>query len=118
GFLDMPFPAWDLLDQKSYSLPLVDKPYVIVETIPGCPYTCDFSVEPIHQGHKFRERSAKTLVSEIERAYRELGVEFFYLWGDTVTLNVKSFTAFCDELIARKLPIQWFGNARADNLTD
>ena len=51
-------------------------------------------------------------------AYRELGVEFFYLWGDTVTLNVKSFTAFCDELIARNLPIQWFGNARADNLTD
>ncbi len=43
---------------------------------------------------------------------------FFYLWGDTVTLNVKSFTAFCDELIARNLPIHWFGNARADNLTD
>ena len=118
GFLNMPFPAWDLLDQKSYSLPLVDKPYVIVETSRGCPYTCDFCVAPIHQGHKFRERSAKTLVSEIERAYRELGVEFFYLWGDTVTLNVKSFTAFCDELIARQLPIQWFGNARADNLTD
>ena len=47
-----------------------------------------------------------------------VGVDFFYLWGDTVTLNVKSFTAFCDELIARNLPIQWFGNARADNLTD
>jgi radical SAM superfamily enzyme YgiQ (UPF0313 family) len=47
-----------------------------------------------------------------------MGIEFFYLWGDTVTLNVKSFTAFCDELIARNLPIQWFGNARADNLTD
>jgi radical SAM superfamily enzyme YgiQ (UPF0313 family) len=31
---------------------------------------------------------------------------------------VTSFTAFCDELIARNLPIQWFGNARADNLTD
>ena len=31
---------------------------------------------------------------------------------------MKSFTAFCDELIARNLPIQWFGNARADNLTD
>jgi len=118
GFLNMPFPAWDLLDLKGYSLPLVNKPYVIIETSRGCPYTCDFCVAPIHQGHKFRERSAKTLVSEIERAYRELGIEFFYLWGDTVTLNVKSFTAFCDELIERKLPIQWFGNARADNLTD
>ena len=89
-----------------------------METSRGCPYTCDFCVAPIHQGHKFRERSPKALVDEIERSYRELGVEFFYLWGDTVTLNVKSFSAFCDELIARNLPIQWFGNARADNLTD
>ena len=118
GFLDMPYPAWDLVPIAKYGLPLVDKPYVIVETSRGCPYSCDFCVAPIHQGHKFRERSARTLVDEIERTYREYGIEFFYLWGDTVTLNVKSFTAFCDELIARKLPIQWFGNARADNLTD
>jgi radical SAM superfamily enzyme YgiQ (UPF0313 family) len=118
GFLQMPYPAWDLVPIRKYALPLVDKPYIIVETSRGCPYSCDFCVAPIHQGHKFRERSAKVLVDEIERTYREHGVEFFYLWGDTVTLNVKSFTAFCDELIARNLPIQWFGNARADNLTD
>ena len=118
GFQTMPYPAWDLVSLKDYTLPLVNKPYVIVETSRGCPYTCDFCVAPIHQGHKFRERPAKALVDEIERSHRELGVEFFYLWGDTVTLNVKTFTAFCDELIARKLPIQWFGNARADNLTD
>ena len=118
GFLDMPYPAWDLVPLKNYALPLVDKSYVIVETSRGCPYSCDFCVAPIHQGHKFRERSAKALVDEIERTYREHGIEYFYLWGDTVTLNVKSFSAFCDELIARKLPIHWFGNARADNLTD
>ena len=118
GFLDMPYPAWHLVPIRRYALPLVDKSYVIVETSRGCPYSCDFCVAPIHQGHKFRERSAKALVDEIERSYREHGIEFFYLWGDTVTLNVKSFTAFCDELIARNLPIQWFGNARADNLTD
>jgi anaerobic magnesium-protoporphyrin IX monomethyl ester cyclase len=117
-FLTMPYPAWDLVSLKDYALPLVNKPYVIVETSRGCPYTCDFCVAPIHQGHKFRERSPTALVDEIEQSYRELGVEFFYLWGDTVTLNVKSFTAFCDELIARNLPIHWFGNARADNLTD
>jgi anaerobic magnesium-protoporphyrin IX monomethyl ester cyclase len=118
GFLDTPYPAWHLLDLEGYSLPLVDRPYVIVETSRGCPYSCDFCVAPVHQGHKFRERSAVALVDDIERSYRDLGIEFFYLWGDTVTLNVKSFSAFCDELIARRLPIQWFGNARADNLTD
>ena len=118
GFLQMPYPAWDLVPIRSYSLPLVNRPYVIVETSRGCPYSCDFCVAPVHQGHKFRERSAKSLVDEIERGYREFGVDFFYLWGDTVTLNVKTFSAFCEELIARNLPIQWFGNARADNLTD
>jgi radical SAM superfamily enzyme YgiQ (UPF0313 family) len=118
GFLQMPYPAWDLVPLASYSLPLVNRPYTIVETSRGCPYACDFCVAPIHQGHKFRERSARSIVDEIERGYREFGIDFFYLWGDTVTLNVKSFTAFCDELIARALPIQWFGNARADNLTD
>lgn len=118
GFLNAPYPAWDLIPLKLYSLPLVNKSYVLVETSRGCPYSCDFCVAPIHQGHKFRERSAKSLVDEMERSYRELGIEFFYLWGDTVTLNVKSFTAFCDELIARQLPVRWFGNARADNLTD
>ena len=118
GFAQMPYPAWDLVPLPSYSLPLVNRSYVIVETSRGCPYACDFCVAPIHQGHKFRERSPKALVDEIERSYRDFGIDFFYLWGDTVTLNVKTFAAFCDELIARNLPIQWFGNARADNLTD
>jgi radical SAM superfamily enzyme YgiQ (UPF0313 family) len=118
GFLDMPYPSWDLVPLRSYSLPLVNRPYTIVETSRGCPYACDFCVAPIHQGHKFRERSAKAIVDEIERGYRDHGLDFFYLWGDTVTLNVKTFTAFCDELIARNLPIQWLSNARADNLTD
>ncbi len=117
-FLNAAYPAWDLLDLRHYRLPLVDQPYVIVEASRGCPYSCDFCVAPIHQGHKFREKSAKALVDEIERGYKTLGLKFFYLWGDTVTLNVKTFSAICEEMIARRLPIQWLGNARADNLTD
>jgi radical SAM superfamily enzyme YgiQ (UPF0313 family) len=118
GFHTMPFPAWDLAPLEQYTLPLEGKPYVIVETSRGCPYSCDFCVAPIHQGHKFRERDPKVLVDEIERAKRELGVTHFYLWGDTVTLNAKTFGRFCDELIERRLDIRWFGNARADNLVN
>jgi anaerobic magnesium-protoporphyrin IX monomethyl ester cyclase len=117
-FATAPPPAWDLLDLKNYRLPMVNKPYLIVETSRGCPYSCDFCVAPIHQGHKFRERSASALVDEIAWAQRTFGVRYFYLWGDTVTLNQKTFSAFCEEIIARKLDIAWFGNARADNLTD
>ena len=118
GFLEAPAPAWDLLDLSYYRLPLVDAEYVIVETSRGCPFSCDFCVAPIHQGHKFREKTAKALVDEIEDGYRKYGLKFFYLWADTVTVNIKAFKAICHELIARKLPIQWIGNARADSLTD
>lgn len=118
GFADMPIPAWDMLRLDDYTLPLEGKPYILIETSRGCPYTCDFCVAPIHQGHKFRERDAKTLVDEMEYAVKTLGVKHFYLWGDTVTLNAKTFGKFCDELIARNLGARWFGNARADNLVD
>lgn len=118
GFATMPFPAWDLLDLRRYTLPLEGKPYVIVETSRGCPYTCDFCVAPLHQGHKFRERPPTALVDEMAQARRTLGVRHFYLWGDTVTLNAKTFSRFCDELIARNLDVRWFGNARADNLVN
>jgi len=103
---------------KGYRLPLVTKPYLMVETSRGCPYSCDFCVVPYFHGHKFRQRSAKRLVDDIECGQRELGIDYFYLWGDTVTLDPKSFAGFCDELIARRLGVRWFGNARADNLQD
>jgi radical SAM superfamily enzyme YgiQ (UPF0313 family) len=118
GFATMAPPAWDLVDLGNYRLPMVSEPYLIVETSRGCPYSCDFCVAPLHQGHKFRERSAVALADEIAWARTTFGVRYFYLWGDTVTLNQKAFSAFCDELISRDLDIQWFGNARADNLTD
>ncbi len=118
GFPDMPFPAWDLLPLKGYRLPLVTRPYLLIETSRGCPYSCDFCVVPYFHGHKFRERNAKNLVDDIERGHRELGIDYFYLWGDTVTLNARSFSQFCDELIARRLNVKWFANARADNLQD
>ncbi|MGE3842102.1 MAG: radical SAM protein [Vicinamibacterales bacterium] len=118
GFADMPFPAWDLLPLDRYTLPVEGASYVLVETSRGCPYSCDFCVAPIYHGHKFRERSPERVVDEIEHAKRTWGVRHFYLWGDTVTLNAKTFSHFCDLLIERQLNIHWFGNARADNLTN
>lgn len=118
GLASMPYPAWDLLPLDRYRLPLENARYLIVESSRGCPYSCDFCVAPVIQGHKFRERDAAALVDEIEEGKRRFGIDHFYLWGDTVTLNAKSFSRFCDELIARRLNVRWFGNGRADNLTN
>ena len=117
AFTSMPYPAWDLLPLDRYRVPLHNSRYLIVETSRGCPYRCDFCIAPIHQGHTFRERSAVALADEIEEGKRRFGIDNFYVWADTATLNAKSFGRFCDELIARNLNVRWFGNGRADNLT-
>ncbi len=118
GFGAASGPDWSGTDFSSYRLPLVNAPYALVETSRGCPYTCDFCVAPLQQGHQFRERPAEAVVDEIARLQREHGLNYFYLWGDTVTLHQKSIGAIADELVRRRLGIHWIANARADNLTD
>lgn len=118
GFSTAPGPDWSGVEFSNHRLPLVNAPYALVETSRGCPYTCDFCVAPIHQGHAFRSRATEWIVAEIERGVRERDLAYFYLWGDTVTLNLKTFGALADALIARRLGIQWLANARADNLAD
>lgn len=118
GFPQSAGPDWSGVDFSRYRLPLANAPYALVETSRGCPYSCDFCVAPIHQGHTFRARAADHLVAEIERGVRERDLQYFYLWGDTVTLNLKTFGTLADALIARKLGIRWLANARADNLAD
>jgi radical SAM superfamily enzyme YgiQ (UPF0313 family) len=118
GFLEMPVPAWDLIRLDRYRLPLVNQPYVMVETSRGCPHSCDFCIVPFYSGHKFRERPATVLVDEVEHARKNFGIEYFYFWSDTTTLNPKSFGQFADELTARNLGVKWFSNARADTLGD
>lgn len=118
GFAEAHGPDWTGVDFSQYRLPLVNAPYALVETSRGCPYTCDFCVAPIHQGHTFRARAAEHVVAEMERGARERNLRYFYLWGDTVTLNLKTFGTLADALIARRLGIHWLANARADNLAD
>lgn len=118
GFPESAGPDWSDTSFSEYRLPLVNAPYALVETSRGCPYTCDFCVAPIQQGHLFRERPASAVVDEIERLHRTQGLNYFYLWGDTVTLHQKSISAIADELVRRRLAIHWIANARADNLTD
>ena len=118
GFADAVGPDWTGVDFSRHRLPLVNAPYALVETSRGCPYTCDFCVAPLHQGHTFRPRATHQIIAEIERGVRDRAMRYFYFWGDTVTLNLKTFTTLADALIARPMGIEWLANARADNLAD
>jgi hypothetical protein len=80
------------------------QPYVIVETLARLPVLVRFCVAPIHQGHKFREKSAKALVDEIERGYRDVRPEVLLPVGRHGHAERQDVQAVLRRADRRKLP--------------
>lgn len=74
------FAALDLLPLENYwELSMSHAPvrgrYMVITTSRGCPYNCRFCTTPLLQGRKWRSRSPKHIVDEIEKAVGEFGIE-------------------------------------------
>ncbi|HEY8279344.1 MAG TPA: radical SAM protein [Bdellovibrionota bacterium] len=87
----------------------------------GCPYECIFCCVPDLTGsRKWRSRSVKSFVDEMEFALREGGVRHFELWDDNFTLHLPRAKQICREIIARGLDITWacHNGIRADRIDE
>lgn len=113
----LPFPARHLVPYKKYSsLVLRKRPITTTFTSRGCPYKCTFCARP-HLGKKFRARSAKSVVDEIEECTK-MGIYGFLVYDDTFTVNRDRVIEICDELRRRKLHIEWDIRARVDTVDE
>jgi len=107
------FPAWDLFPIANYwSLhfahgPLSSKRYLPILTSRGCPYPCGFCVVPATNNQKWRSRSAKNVVDEIEYFGKTLGVYEFHLEDLDPTISDDRVREICREIIKRKLKVIW-----------
>ena len=121
----LPFPAWDLIDPRTYpDLPhqLLHKrfPVAPVMTSRGCPFDCDFCASTTLWGRGWRTRSAGNVVDEIEMLVRDFQVKEIHFEDDNFTLKASHAAAVCEEIIRRKLDIVWCtpNGVRADSLTE
>lgn len=109
----LPFPAYDLLPLENYwSLkyahgPFESKKYLPLLTSRGCPYPCKFCVIPETNSLRWRSRSPKNVVDEMEHFYRTLGVQEFHIEDVDPTVSDPRTKEFCQELIKRGLPLIW-----------
>jgi len=113
---ELPAPAWNLIKKDNYILPIVRRPYVLMETGRGCPYSCVFCVVPYFHGKKPRMKSVDKIISELREVRPFVSDIFFHT--DNFTFDPEYVKQFCRTLIASKLDFKWVCNSRVDTVDD
>ncbi|MFD2181552.1 magnesium-protoporphyrin IX monomethyl ester anaerobic oxidative cyclase [Rhodoplanes azumiensis] len=113
--LDVLSPDWGILDWNKYIYIPLNTRLAVPNFARGCPFTCSFCSQ-WKFWRTYRVRSPVKVVDEIEVLVKEHGVGFFILADEEPTIHRKKFVALCEELVARKLPVQWGINTRVTDV--
>lgn len=116
---NLPYPAYELFDIKSYAQPRISSkkaPLGYLETSRGCCYRCVFCNKNIH-GYKVRMKSPKRVVDEMERMLK-IGFREIHVIDDLFTADMSRSFLICEEIIKRRLKFPWYprGGIRVDRI--
>ncbi|WP_309492288.1 B12-binding domain-containing radical SAM protein [Candidatus Hecatella orcuttiae] len=114
---ELPFPARHLLPMDQYRAFGKKRILGTIFTSRGCPFSCIFCSSSLLFGKKFRARSPKNVVDEIEQFQREYNSKFVEIIDDIFILDRKRAEAICRELMERNLGTVWVCSARIDLMT-
>jgi radical SAM superfamily enzyme YgiQ (UPF0313 family) len=113
----LPFPDRTLIPNLNYFNPLAKRmPYTTIFSERGCPYRCIFCASIALYGKKFRARSAKNIVDEIEECVRKFGIREIFFRDETFTLDKQRVLDICREIENRGLDVTWMCNSRVDTV--
>lgn len=113
---DIPRPARDLLPNEAYRyLFATRRGFATMISSRGCPYRCSFCDKSVG-GSKWRARSATDVVDEMAELKHRYGVGFINFYDDNFTISRKRVMAICDEIIERRLEIEWKCEGRVDSV--
>jgi len=113
---DLPFPDFDLINLKDYYFDTTEwnNPKNLPINIPlpimssrSCPNQCTFCSMFLINGKKWRPRSAKNVVDEIESSYKKYNHRYFTFVDDNLSLSKKRVLDFTEEIINRGIEIQF-----------
>lgn len=121
GNLDeLPFPAMHLFPMGKYrgETNLYVSPVYPIGTSRGCPFSCTFCSNNVVFGKKYRFRSTKNVVDEIELLISKYKVKGIYFREDLFTVNRKRVIDMCSEIKERGLKFKWECESRVDTIDE
>ncbi len=80
----------------------------------GCPFRCTFCSSRNFWDKKVRFRSPESMLNEIRYLQKNYGTNHIMFWDDTLTINRKTVTRYCEALIEAGLKVNWKAATRAD----
>jgi radical SAM superfamily enzyme YgiQ (UPF0313 family) len=98
------FPAYDLFDLDTYRE--LKMPYALF-TKRGCAFRCAFCPHRSLEGSRYRLKSPKRVVDEIEHVIKTTGATSFNFCDNSFNCPKSHAEAICREIIARGLEIKW-----------
>jgi radical SAM superfamily enzyme YgiQ (UPF0313 family) len=111
----MPFPARHLLPMDRYrSAVWGKKPFTTMLSSRGCHYGCSYCPYRIGHGTKWRARSAKNVVDEIEECVRRHGVREILFRDPLFTADKERAIEISDLIVERGIKVDWRCETRAD----
>jgi anaerobic magnesium-protoporphyrin IX monomethyl ester cyclase len=111
---EIPFPALHLFPVDEYKYFGSKKEIYSLISSRGCPYSCAFCASSIIK--KWRGRSAKNIVDEMEYARERFGYKGFAFMDDLAAFKRDRIFDICNEMRERNLDFAWGITARVDNL--
>ncbi|MFH1231834.1 MAG: cobalamin-dependent protein [Planctomycetota bacterium] len=125
----IPLPAYHFFDLDSYGSYGADDPvyegkiiknlkFISIVGSRGCVGRCQFCSTSKFWGYKWRTRSPKNIVDEIEYLNKKYHRELFCFVDDIFTVNKKWVMEICQEIINRRLDILWICETRVDMVSE
>jgi magnesium-protoporphyrin IX monomethyl ester (oxidative) cyclase len=123
---EIPFPRRDLLPMMNYFQAREPhgsasrEHWTTMIATRGCPYGCTFCNTPQIWQRRWRARSPKNVVDEIELLKKTYGVEEIHFEDESLTTSTQWVIDFCRELCDRKLDIIWqtSNGVRAESINE
>jgi len=112
---EIPFPARHLLPMERYSSLISLNPVTTMISSRGCPFQCGFCFKT-PSDVRYRTRSAKNIVDEMELLVKQYKVKEIMFYDDTLTLQKEHVVDICDEILSRDLRVKWESPTRIDNI--
>ncbi len=118
-----PMPALDLVPIEKYKTSPDIKTGTrlgILLTSRGCPYSCIFCANKVLTKRKYRARSVKSVVEEIEYYIKNYDIDQLVIMDDNFVVNKQQTIRLCEEFIKRGYPkkFKWWAQARVDCLDE